>query len=148
DKAAFQLGKNVAVLTGAVGFSNEGLELIQYAPTTAQVHARPPLIVPPPINKFYVFDLSPRRGILERLANSGFQSFIVSWRNPTADHCEWDLDTYVEALLQAIEATCAICGSDSINLHGACSGAITISALLGYLGRRVDQALDVAARGQ
>jgi polyhydroxyalkanoate synthase len=144
DKAAFQLGKNVAVSAGSVVFSNEVLELIQYGPTTAQVHARPHLIVPPQINKFYVFDLSPGKSIVEHLLNSGFQVFIVSWRNPTADHCEWDLDTYVEAVLQAVEATCAICGSDSINLHGACSGAMTVSALLGYLAASGDTRVHAA----
>ena len=144
DKTAFQLGKNVAVSAGAVVFSNEVLELIQYASTTAQVHARPHLIVPPQINKFYVFDLSPGKSIVEHLINSGFQVFVVSWRNPTADHCEWNLDTYVRALLQAIEATCAICGSDSVNLHGACSGAMTMSALLGYLAATGDTRVSAA----
>ncbi|HET9302169.1 MAG TPA: alpha/beta fold hydrolase [Propionibacteriaceae bacterium] len=144
DKTAFELGKNVAVSAGAVVFSNEVLELIQYAPTTAQVHARPHLIVPPQINKFYVFDLSPGKSIVEHLLNSGFQVFVVSWRNPTADHCEWNLDTYVRALLQAIEATCGICASDSINLHGACSGAMTMSALLGYLAATGDTRVSAA----
>jgi polyhydroxyalkanoate synthase len=144
DKTAFQLGRNVAVSAGAVVFSNEVLELIQYAPTTAQVHARPHLIVPPQINKFYVFDLSPGKSIVAHLLNSGFQVFMVSWRNPTADHCEWDLDTYVEAVSEAIEATRAISGSHSINLHGACSGAMTMSALLGYLAAKGDTKVHAA----
>ena len=144
DKTAFQLGKNVAVSTGAVVFSNEVLELIQYAPTTEQVHVRPHLIVPPQINKFYVFDLSPGKSIVQHLLNSGFQVFAVSWRNPTAEYCDWDLDTYVEALLQALEATRAISGSDSVNLHGACSGAMTMSALLGYLAARNDTRVHAA----
>jgi polyhydroxyalkanoate synthase len=144
DKTAFQLGKNVAVSAGAVVFSNEVLELIQYAPTTAQVYARPHLIVPPQINKFYVFDLSPDKSIVAHLLNNGFQVFMVSWRNPTADHCEWDLDTYVEAVLEAIEATRAISGSDDINLHGACSGAMTMSALLGYLAAKNDARVHAA----
>jgi len=57
----------------------------------------------------------------------------VSWRNPTALHKNWALDNYVGALLEAIETACAITGSDRVNLHGACSGAMTMGALLGYL---------------
>ena len=66
-------------------FANEVLELIQYAPATAEVHARPHLIVPPQINKFYVFDLSPGKSIVQHLVRSGFRLFAVSWRNPTPE---------------------------------------------------------------
>ena len=54
-------GKNLALSPGAVVWRNDVLELIQYAPATAEVHARPQLIVPPQINKFYIFDLGTRQ---------------------------------------------------------------------------------------
>ena len=71
---------------GAVVFRNEMLELIQYAPTTPEVHARPLLIVPPQINKYYVFDLAPAKSIVQWSLGSGVQTFVVSWRNPTREH--------------------------------------------------------------
>ena len=67
DKSAFEVGRNLATTPGAVVFRNEVLELIQYAPVTSKVHARAQLIVPPQINKFYVFDLSPGKSIVEYL---------------------------------------------------------------------------------
>ncbi|HTR05258.1 MAG TPA: alpha/beta fold hydrolase [Paraburkholderia sp.] len=133
DKTAFELGKNLASSPGSVVFRNEVLELVQYTPATAQVYARPQLIVPPQINKFYIFDLSEGRSIVEYLVKSEFQVFAVSWRNPTAAQRQWDLNTYVAALAEAIAAVRDITGSDDVNLHGACSGAMTISALLGHL---------------
>lgn len=136
NKQAFAVGRNVAVSPGAVVFRNEVLELIQYRPLTDAVHARPHIIVPPQINKFYAFDIAPGRSLVEFLARSGFQTFVVSWRNPTAAQRGWDMSTYVAALLEAIDAVCEITGADDVNLHGACSGAMTMAALLGHLAAR------------
>ena len=114
-------------------FHNTVLELIQYRPVTERVFGRPLIIVPPQINKFYLFDLAPGRSLIEYLLKAGFQVFVVSWRNPTAEQHDWNMDTYVEALLEAIDAARDITGSADINLAGACSGAMTVAALLGHL---------------
>jgi len=132
DKGAFRVGGNLATTPGAVVFRNAVLELIQYAPATAKVHARPQLIVPPQINKFYVFDLAPGKSMVEYLLSQELQVFIVSWRNPTVAHRDWDLDAYVGALVEAIHAMRDITGSRDVNVHGACSGAMTMAALMGY----------------
>ena len=136
NKTAFEVGKNLGTAKGSVVFRNEVLELIQYAPTTQQVYSRPQLIVPPQINKFYVFDLSEGKSIVDYLVKNELQVFVVSWRNPTAAQSHWDLETYVSALIEAIAAVREITGCDDVNLHGACSGAMTISALLGHLASR------------
>jgi len=133
DKRAFEVGRNIGVTPGAVVFRNEVLELIQYQPTTPEVYARPQVIVPPQINKFYVFDLAPGRSLVEYLLGSRFQTFVVSWRNPGAQQRDWSMSVYVSALLEAIEAVREITGAKDVNLHGACSGAMTMSALLGHL---------------
>jgi polyhydroxyalkanoate synthase len=144
DKSAFEVGKNLATSQGAVVFRNEVLELIQYTPATANVFARPHLIVPPQINKYYIFDLSEGKSLVDYLVKSEFQTFVVSWRNPTVAQREWDLDTYVAALIEAIDAVRSITGSTDVNLHGACSGAMTMSALLGHLASRGDNMVHAA----
>ncbi|MFM0287170.1 alpha/beta fold hydrolase [Paraburkholderia megapolitana] len=144
DRSAFKVGENLATSPGAVVFRNEVLELIQYTPATEHVYTRPQLIVPPQINKYYVFDLSEGKSIVDYLVKSEFQVFVVSWRNPTAAQSHWDLDTYVAALLEAIAAMREITGSEDVNLHGACSGAMTISALLGHLASRGDTSVHAA----
>src|SRR5690606_29763892 len=104
NKEAFEVGKNLATTPGAVVFRNELLELIHYQPTTESVHERPLLVVPPQINKFYVFDLSADKSLARFSLDSGLQTFIVSWRNPTKNHSHWGLDHYINALKEAVDA--------------------------------------------
>lgn len=141
NKRAFKVGENLALSPGSVVFKNPVLELIQYNPSTEKVHARPHLIVPPEINKFYLFDLSPGKSIVEYLTSSQFQVFIVSWRNPSAEHRDWGMDKYVSALLEAIKAIRDITGSPDLIIHAACSGAMTAAALAGYLAATGDKSI-------
>ena len=61
--AKFDLGRNIALSPGAVVVRDERFELIQYQATSSEVHEVPLLIVPPMINRFYIFDLAPGRSI-------------------------------------------------------------------------------------
>jgi polyhydroxyalkanoate synthase len=134
DQSAFKVGETLATTPGGVVFRNELLELIQYAPTTPNVRKRPLVITPPQINKYYALDLSPDKSMVRFLLDSGIQVFCVSWRNPTAAHREWGLDTYVAALDEAVDAAREITGSDDISMMGSCSGGITSTAYLATLG--------------
>jgi polyhydroxyalkanoate synthase len=136
DARPFKVGHNLANSPGAVVFRNEMLELIQYRPTTPEVHQRPLLIVPPQINKYYVFDLAPAKSIVAWSLGSGVQTFVVSWCNPTREQAAWGLDAYVGALEEAVDAMREITGSPDVNVWGACSGGITLTAFLGYLAAR------------
>ena len=100
DKRPFRVGDNLGATDGAVIFRNDQAELIQYTPRTGQVLSRPLLIVPPQINKFYLFDLASGRSLIEYLLANGIQVFVVSWRNPTADRRDWGLDSYVSTLVE------------------------------------------------
>jgi polyhydroxyalkanoate synthase subunit PhaC len=145
DRRPFKVGENIAVTPGQVVFRNPVLELIQYAPATAEVHERPILFVPPQVNKYYVFDIAPGRSLLEFLAKSGFTTFTVSWRNPTPAQRDWSLDTYVDALIEASDAVREITGSNELNVMGACAGGITTSIFLAHLAAKGDERISSAA---
>jgi polyhydroxyalkanoate synthase subunit PhaC len=134
DQSTFKVGETLATTPGGVVFRNELLELIQYAPTTPNVRRRPLVITPPQINKYYALDLSPDKSMVRFLLDSGIQVFCVSWRNPTAAHREWGLDTYVATLDEAVDAAREISGSDDISMMGSCSGGITSTAYFATLG--------------
>ncbi|MFZ3204811.1 MAG: class II poly(R)-hydroxyalkanoic acid synthase [Pseudomonas sp.] len=133
NKQAFEVGRSLAATPGAVVFRNELLELIQYKPMSEKQYLRPLLIVPPQINKYYIFDLSPDKSFVQYALKNGLQVFMVSWRNPDARHREWGLSSYVQATEEAIDACRAITASKDVNLLGACAGGLTIAALQGHL---------------
>ena len=133
DMSKFEVGKNLAVTPGDVVFRNEVIELVTYRPTTDKVYRRPLLVVPPQINKYYSIDMSPGKSMIEFLLANGIQPYCISWRNPTAEHRDWGMETYIEALDEACDAAIEISGSDSVNIMGSCSGGITLSTYAGWL---------------
>jgi polyhydroxyalkanoate synthase len=133
DGSGFALGENIAATPGGVVFRNEVLELIQYAPQTQEVYDIPLLVVPPTINKFYAIDLAPGRSLMEHSVRQGRQPFVISWRNPDARHADWDLETYVRAILDALDVVEEITGSTTTVLAGICSGGILAAITAAYL---------------
>lgn len=139
DKRPFKIGENVANSKGSVVYRTEMMELIQYQPTTPDVQKIPLLIIPPQINKFYVNDLTPEKSIVKFLLDAGIQVFVVSWRNPEAEHRDWGLSAYVDQLIDATDVIAAITKTKKINVSGACSGGITTATLLSKLAAAGDK---------
>lgn len=140
DESAFEVGKNVATTAGSVVFENDLFQLIEYAPLTPQVHARPFLLVPPCINKFYILDLQPDNSLIRYAVAEGHRVFVVSWRNPdeSVKHLTWD--DYVEpGVIQAIRVVQAISGQEQINTLGFCVGGTLLACALAVLAARGEQ---------
>ncbi len=133
DKSSFEVGRNIAVTSGAVVLRTDVIEMIQYRPQTDRVREVPLLIVPPTINKYYALDLAPGRSLVEYLVQNGLQVFVITWRNPDARHVGWGLDTYVQPVLDALDAVQRVCGTDRTALTGVCAGGIIASVTAAHL---------------
>jgi class II poly(R)-hydroxyalkanoic acid synthase len=129
----FELGRDVAATPGAVVLRTSVMELIQYEPATSEVQAEPLLIVPSVVNKLYLTDLSPGRSLVEFLVNGGFQTFSMSWINPDKRHREFGLDTYVSAILEALDAVLSITGATRAHTLGYCAGGELLAIAAGHL---------------
>ncbi len=141
DESLFTVGKNVATTEGAVVFTSELFELIEYKPLTAKVFEKPFLLVPPCINKFYILDLQPENSLIRYAVAQGHRTFVVSWRNPQADlgHKTWD-DYIEDAVIKAIAVTGDIVGKSgvdgAINALGFCVGGTMLTTALAVLAAR------------
>jgi polyhydroxyalkanoate synthase len=140
DVDAFEVGRNIATAPGKVIFQNDVIQLIQYAPTTEKVHARPLLIVPPWINKFYILDLGPEKSFIHFIVSKGFTVFVVSWVNPDARHALKTFEDYMrEGILAATEAVQREIGADKVNVIGYCVGGTLLGTTLAYLAAREEE---------
>ncbi|OGA35035.1 MAG: class I poly(R)-hydroxyalkanoic acid synthase [Betaproteobacteria bacterium RIFCSPLOWO2_12_FULL_62_13b] len=140
DESAFELGRNIAVTQGEVVFENELMQLIQYAPVTRSVHARPLVMVPPCINKYYVLDLQPENSLVRHALEQGQQVFMVSWRNITPETARFRWDDYLElGVLKAIDVASDIAAREEVNVLGFCVGGTMVGAALAVLAARGDE---------
>jgi polyhydroxyalkanoate synthase subunit PhaC len=136
DAGAFEVGRNVATTAGSVVFRNELIELIQYAPTQPEVYARPLVIVPPWINKFYVLDLQPANSFVKYATDAGRNTFVVSWRNPTAEMRDFTMADYLRlGPLTAARVAAEIAGTEQVDAIGYCIGGTLLAMALAYQER-------------
>jgi polyhydroxyalkanoate synthase subunit PhaC len=137
DERAFEVGRNVAVTAGAVIFENELMQLIQYAPRTAEVYHHPLVIVPPCINKYYILDLQPDNSFVRHAIDQGHTVFLVSWRNitPQFAHLTWD-DYVHNGVQRALDIARAVCNVPQVNTLGFCVGGTLLASALALRSNR------------
>jgi polyhydroxyalkanoate synthase len=139
DLDAFEVGRNVATTPGKVVYQNELMQLIQYSPTTEQVHKRPLLIVPPWINKFYILDLQPKNSFIKFCVDQGFTTFVISWVNPDESLAHKSFDDYMaEGPLAALDAIKAATGEKDVTAIGYCLGGTLMAATLAWMHSKRD----------
>ena len=140
DDTAFEVGRNVCTTPGTVVFQNDLIQLIQYTPTTEKVYARPLVIVPPCINKYYILDLQPANSFVGHAVEQGHTVFLVSWRNAGAGQDKLTWDDYLESgVLKAIDVALQISGADLANTLGFCVGGTLLASALAILAARGEQ---------
>jgi polyhydroxyalkanoate synthase subunit PhaC len=134
DETPFKIGENIATAPGEVVFRNDLIELIQYTPAKPDVHARPLVIFPPWINKFYILDLRKENSMIRWLVDRGLTVFIVSWRSADAVTKDYTWDDYARrGTYAAIEAALQASGAKHVNTVGYCIGGTLLAATLAHM---------------
>ena len=145
DENAFKIGENIAISPGKVIHRTDLAELIQYSPTTEQVHARPLLIVTPWINKYYILDLRPENSFIRWAVGQGFTLFVVSWANPDEALADKEFVDYMhEGPLAALDAIEQATGQRDVTAIGYCLGGTLLATTLAYMAATKDTRIKAA----
>jgi polyhydroxyalkanoate synthase len=103
------------------------------------------LIVPPWINKYYILDLQPANSFVKFATDNGLQTFVISWRNPSAAQAATRFEDYLfSGAIAAAEVVREIVGSPDVNQVGYCIGGTLSAMQLAYLAK-IDRTLVHAA---
>jgi polyhydroxyalkanoate synthase len=138
----FEVGRDVAVTQGEIVYRNHLMELIQYAPRTANVRPEPLLIIPAWIMKYYILDLSPANSLVRHLVERGFTVFMVSWRNPDGADRNLSLEDYRRiGFMEALDAVGAVLPERKVHAVGYCLGGTLLSIAAATMAREGDERL-------
>lgn len=99
--------------------------LYRYRPLLDEIYRKPLLIVTPPSNKGYIFDLAEGQSFVEFMLLRGYDVFLLDWATPRREESGLGLTHYVnhfvgESVAQVQKAT----GEDEISLAGYCMGGV------------------------
>ena len=139
DPLPYAVGEQVAVTPGRVIYRNRLIEVIQYLPSTPEVHAEPLLIIPSCIMKYYILDLSPENSMVRYLVAQGFTVCIISWHNPDASDRQLGMQDYLRlGVMEALAAVQRSTGAERVHTLGYCLGGTFLAMVAAALGRRQD----------
>ncbi len=145
DMEQFKVGENVATTPGKVVYQNDILQLLQFEPTTEQVHEIPLLLFTPWINKFYITDLRPDNSLVRWLTGQGFTVFVTSWVNPDEALAAKTFESYLkEGIYDATAQVMKQCGTERVNTVGYCIGGTLLSCALAHMAAKGDQRISSA----
>jgi polyhydroxyalkanoate synthase len=141
----FRLGENIATTPGKVIHQNELCQIIRYDAVTSSVLARPLLIVPPWINKYYVLDLTPEKSFIRWCVEQGHTVFVISWVNPDERHAQRSFEHYMkEGVIEATEVALKATAADGVNAVGYCVGGTILAVALAYMAATGDDRMKSA----
>lgn len=97
--------------------------LYRYRPLVDDVYRVPILIVSPPSNKGYIFDLAEGQSFIEFMLRRGYDIFLLDWMPPKSEEAGLAIEDYVDRFIpDCLDVIEKITGEKEVTLSGYCMG--------------------------
>lgn len=105
----------------------------RYRPVTDEVYRIPLLMVSPPSNRGYIFDLASGQSFFEFMLQRGYDIYLLDWMPPRADEADLGLEDYVfDFIAQCADYIAKETGEQELTISGYCMGG-TLAVLYAAL---------------
>ena len=91
--------------------------------------AAPALFVPSLVNRYYILDLSRRRGLMRYLAGEGVRPLLLDWGRPGKAEREFGLTDYITRRLEPALDAAVVAHGGPVTVVGYCMGGLLALAL-------------------
>ena len=116
---------NVGTMAKEVVYREGTAVLYRYFPVENEIYRIPLLIVTPPSNKGYIFDLASGQSLVEFMLQRGYDVYILDWKPPRKDEAFLDIADYFDRFVaSAIDKIGKITGVNEVSLGGYCMGGV------------------------
>lgn len=124
---------SLEVTPHTVDYEMGKVRLLHYSLGKKPTHSIPIVIAYALINRYHILDIQPAKSWVRNLLNQGFDIYMIDWGTPSPMDRYLDFDYYVNTYMDScIDAVCDAASTDSVTLHGYCTGgtlAIIYAAL-------------------
>ncbi|MDP4725573.1 MAG: hypothetical protein NWS47_04720, partial [Alphaproteobacteria bacterium] len=133
----YRVGDNLATTKGYVVFENEIMQLLYYPVEEEKSKEKPVFIIPPWINKYYIFDLSKHNSYIKWLNQQNIAAYCVSWVNPDSTFSGQSFAHYItKGIHCAVQKALAHSAVQQINMVGYCVGGVALHVYAGWLAEQ------------
>ena len=106
-----------------VVYEEDRIRMLHYKPLTTKQTRIPLVISYAIINRFYIFDIDPKKSWIRYLLENGFDIYMIDWGTPTNIDKFLGFDDYVNGYLDnCIDHACDQSNVDKVSLQGYCTG--------------------------
>jgi polyhydroxyalkanoate synthase len=106
-----------------VAYEEDKVRLLHFKPLVEKQVKTPLIISYAIINRYHILDIQPKKSWVRKIIESGIDTYMIDWGNPSNIDKYLDFDDYVNSYMDnCVEFVKKEAGVDSVSMQGYCTG--------------------------